>query len=61
MYPSFNGSTFTSTDGSTFHAHRRERHQIVIDVNTGTPIYLTNGVTDGNGDFSFTAGQPIAQ
>ena len=50
-------------DGSAVQGlRRRERHQVLIDHDTGLPTHLYNGVepSPGVGDFSFTAVQPIA-
>ena len=37
----------------------RERHQLLFDEETSEPIVLFNGVTTGEGDYVFTASQPI--
>lgn len=58
VYPSFDNSAIATEGGGSFRTRRRERHQVLTDA-SGTPVRLFNGVTTGDGDFSFTAGQPI--
>jgi hypothetical protein len=61
MYPSFGYDIALANGSAPFKARRRERHQVLVGAATGVPMYLFNGVEDGDGDFSFTAGQPIQQ
>jgi hypothetical protein len=53
-------NVYTTTAGETIAVKRRERHQVLTDHKTGAPVYFYNGVENGDADFSFTAGQPIA-
>lgn len=60
-YPSYS-HTFELTNGKTFKAGRRERHQLAFDTD-GTPTHLLNGIGDveGKADFTFTSIQPLNQ
>ena len=53
VYPSFDNSAIATEGGGSFRTCRCERHQVLTDA-SGAPVRLFNGVTTGDGDFSFT-------